>query len=142
MTIAQKLEITQFPYEIKDSKGRQIYYETSDGYWEIQKYDSTGNRITLKNSSGYRVDSVYNENGKCLYNKTATGYSERWEYNEEGRVKRYEKQRWRVGNLGIPIKRQKLLHWVIYKNKLKKYFRKFHKKFAIPKYSSYIYYII
>jgi hypothetical protein len=31
MTIAKQLKIKEFPFEIKDSEGKQIYYEDSDG---------------------------------------------------------------------------------------------------------------
>ncbi len=34
MTIAQQLKIKEFPFEIKDSNGKEIYYEDSSGYVE------------------------------------------------------------------------------------------------------------
>ena len=52
MTIAQQLKIKEFPFIIKDSKGKEIYYENSDGYWVKQEYDSKGNRIYWENSDG------------------------------------------------------------------------------------------
>ena len=32
-TIAQQLNVKQFPFEIKDKNGKVIYYEDSYGYW-------------------------------------------------------------------------------------------------------------
>jgi hypothetical protein len=52
MTIAQQLKIKEFPFIIKDSKGKEIYFENSEGYWAKRKYDSEGNRIYYENSYG------------------------------------------------------------------------------------------
>lgn len=51
-TIAQQLNVKDFPFEIKDKNNREIYYENSDGYWERREWDSNGNRIHFENSSG------------------------------------------------------------------------------------------
>jgi hypothetical protein len=32
-TIAQQLNITDFPFEINDKNGNEIYFENSTGYW-------------------------------------------------------------------------------------------------------------
>jgi hypothetical protein len=50
MSIAKKLNIKEFPFEIKDSRGNIIYYEEEGfngeiGYWERYEYDSEGNEI-------------------------------------------------------------------------------------------------
>jgi hypothetical protein len=52
MTIAQQLKIKEFPFEIKDSKGNQIYFENSDGYWSKREFDSKGKEIYWENSDG------------------------------------------------------------------------------------------
>ena len=50
MTIAQQLKIKEFPFIIKDSKGKEIYFENSEGYWSKCEWDSKGNTIhTLTN---------------------------------------------------------------------------------------------
>ena len=36
-TIAQQLKIKNFPFEIKDDKGNEIYYEDSNGVIKCQK---------------------------------------------------------------------------------------------------------
>jgi hypothetical protein len=56
-TIAQQLGIKQFPFEIKDKNGNQIYYENSDGFWVKLEYDSNGNEIYFENSSGKVIDN-------------------------------------------------------------------------------------
>jgi hypothetical protein len=56
-TIAQQLNITEFPFIIKDKNGREIYYEDSDGYWAKREYDSNGNLIYYENSDGTIIDN-------------------------------------------------------------------------------------
>ena len=51
-TIAQQLNIKEFPYVIKDDKGNQIYYENSDWHWYKREYDDNGNQIYYENSIG------------------------------------------------------------------------------------------
>jgi hypothetical protein len=55
-TIAQQLNVKEFPFQIKDSKGNVIYYEDSEGYWSKGEYDSNGNVIYFENSNGYIDD--------------------------------------------------------------------------------------
>jgi hypothetical protein len=57
MTIAQQLNITTFPFEIKDDNGRKIYREDSYGYWEKAEYDQNGNQIYYENSNGRIMDN-------------------------------------------------------------------------------------
>ncbi len=56
-TIAQQLNIKDFPFEIKDKNGNQIYIEDSSGYWYKSEYDQNGNRIYYENSKGYIIDN-------------------------------------------------------------------------------------
>ena len=56
-TIAQQLNVTEFPFEIKDKNGNVIYCENSDGYWYKSEYDSNGNEIYFEDSVGYIVDN-------------------------------------------------------------------------------------
>jgi hypothetical protein len=55
-TIAQQLNIKEFPFEIKDKKGRLIYFENSNRVWWKSEYYSNG-EIYLENSDGVIVDS-------------------------------------------------------------------------------------
>jgi hypothetical protein len=47
-TIAQQLNITEFPFIIKDKNGNETYYEDSNGGWYKREYDSNGNKPTTK----------------------------------------------------------------------------------------------
>jgi len=66
-TIAQQLNITEFPFIIKDKRGNQIYYEDSNGYWSKWEYDSNGKETYYENSNGYWIKSEYDSNGKETY---------------------------------------------------------------------------
>ena len=55
-TIAQQLNVTEFPFKIKDKNGKEIYYENSNEYWCKREYDSNGNVIYSENSFGDIVD--------------------------------------------------------------------------------------
>jgi hypothetical protein len=37
-TIAQQLNVTDFPFEIKDKNGNVIYWENSNGHWFNSEY--------------------------------------------------------------------------------------------------------
>ncbi len=51
-TIAQQLGVTEFPFRIKDKRGRLIYLEYDDGFWARWEYDDKGNEIYYQNSDG------------------------------------------------------------------------------------------
>jgi hypothetical protein len=73
-TIAKQLKIKEFPFEIKDSNGKLIYREESDGgYWAKSEYDSKGNRIYFENSDGFWIKREYDSNGKMIYWENSDG---------------------------------------------------------------------
>lgn len=72
-TISQQLNITEFPFEIKDNNGNRIYYEYSDEVWVKKEYDSNGKQIYFENSGGFWSKSEYNSNGKEIYYETSKG---------------------------------------------------------------------
>lgn len=76
MTIAQQLKVKEFPFEIKDSKGKQIYSENSTGYWYKREYDSRGKVIYYEDSTGTWIKWEYDSNGKQIYYESSTGYIE------------------------------------------------------------------
>ena len=51
-TIAQQMNVKEFPFIIEDENGNEIYYEDSDGFWVKQEWDSQGNRIYYEDSDG------------------------------------------------------------------------------------------
>ena len=56
-TIAQQLNIKDFPFEIKDKNGNITYFEDSTGYWYKKEYDSNVNEIYFENSYGKIIDN-------------------------------------------------------------------------------------
>ena len=55
-TIAQQLNIKDFPFIIADKQGNEIYYEV-DGFWSKKEYDSDGIAIYCENSKGIIIDN-------------------------------------------------------------------------------------
>ena len=89
-TIAQQLNIQQFPFEIKDSKGNEIYYENSEGFWVKREYDLKGNQIYYESSNGFWCKSKYDSNGNKIYFEDSYGFWSRREYDSNGREFYYE----------------------------------------------------
>ena len=92
-TIAQQLNIKDFPFEIKDKNGQQIYFESSNGTWEKREYDKNGNVIYLENSRGFCVKSEYDQNGRQIYFESSNGYWYKYEYDQNGNVIYFEKSK-------------------------------------------------
>jgi YD repeat-containing protein len=88
MTIAQQLNIQQFPFSIKNEAGQEIYiedairnwvkkeydeqdrttrYESSSGPWAKWEYDAAGHVTRYEESTGYWYKSEYNTNGRRIY---------------------------------------------------------------------------
>jgi phage pi2 protein 07 len=74
-TIAQLLNVKEFPFEIKDENGKVIYYENENGFWWNIEYDSDGNKI---------------------YSENFPNYSRKWKYDSDGKEIYYEFKRWNV----------------------------------------------
>ena len=72
-TIAQQLNVKEFPFRIKDSNNNQIYYENSDEYWIKREYDSKGNEIYYENSTGYWFKKEYDSKNNEIYFKNSFG---------------------------------------------------------------------
>ena len=89
MTIAQQLKIKEFPFIIKDSKGKAIYYETHK-YWRKSEYDSHGNEIYHENANGYWNKREYDSTGNQIYFEDSNGYWEKHEYDSKSNRIYYE----------------------------------------------------
>jgi len=66
-TIAEQLNIKEFPFSIRDKNGNEIYFEDSKGYWEKREYDFYGNKIYYENSDGYSARREYDSDDKLIY---------------------------------------------------------------------------
>ena len=73
MTIAQQLKVKDFTLEIKDIKGKTIYYEFSNGFWFKKEFDAKGNRIYYEDSNGYWEKQEFDANGKTIYYEDSNG---------------------------------------------------------------------
>jgi hypothetical protein len=73
MTIAQQLKIKDFPFEIKDKNGNQIYWENSNWCWYKSEYDTDGKEIYYENSKGFWRKREYDTNGNQLYYEDSNG---------------------------------------------------------------------
>ena len=83
-TIAQQLNVTEFPFEIKDKNGNRIYFEDSDGFWSKSEYDSDGNKIYYENSYGYWWKGEHDSNGNGIYYENSYGYWWKGEHDSNG----------------------------------------------------------
>jgi hypothetical protein len=73
MTIAQQLNVKEFPFQIKDSNGSLIYFENSYGFWIKREYDSNGNQIYYENSDGGWFKREYDSDGNRIYYESSYG---------------------------------------------------------------------
>jgi len=75
-TIAQQLNIKNFPFIIKNEQGKDIYFESSDGSWRKREYNEQGKFLHYEDSDGYWCKKEYNEQGEEIYYEDSNGYIE------------------------------------------------------------------
>lgn len=80
-TIAQQLNIKQFPFEIKDNNGNVIYFEYSNGYWSKREFDDNNNEVYFEIDDGYWAKKEYDSNNNEIYCETSDGFWEKREYD-------------------------------------------------------------
>jgi len=73
MTIAQQLNIKEFPFEIKDANGKRIYCESLTGFWLKREYDADGNCIYYEDSNGFWRKREYDADGNPIYHEDSDG---------------------------------------------------------------------
>ncbi len=100
-TIAQQLNVKDFPFTIKNKNGNKIYYEYSNGYWYKNEYDSNGNDIYYENSDGYWSKREYDSNGNEIYYENSDGevVDNRPKPNCNGKVVEIEGKRYKLTEL-------------------------------------------
>ena len=72
-TIAQQLNVKDFPFRIKDKNNNQIYYEDSKGYWWKREFDKNNNEIYYETSNGYWEKREFDTNNNKIYYETSDG---------------------------------------------------------------------
>lgn len=73
MTIAQQLNVTEFPFEIHDAHGRCIYFEQENGEWYRLEFDANGNEIYFEESFGYWERRKFDADGNETYYEDSVG---------------------------------------------------------------------
>jgi hypothetical protein len=73
MTIAQQLNVTDFPFIIKDDKGNLIYYEYSNGDWSKREHDDNGRLIYYEYSNGDWSKWELDDKGNEIYFENSNG---------------------------------------------------------------------
>ena len=75
-TIAQQLNVKEFPFIIRDKNGNDIYYEGSVGFWYKYEYDSNGNQTYFETATGFWKKKEFDSNGNVIYKEDSNGYLE------------------------------------------------------------------
>jgi hypothetical protein len=84
MTIAQQLNVKDFPFFIKDKQDKEIYREWSDGLWLKREYNANGYQTRFEDSDGFWWKKEYNANSQSIGFENSNGYWEKSEYNADG----------------------------------------------------------
>ena len=72
--LSKKLKIKKFPIEIRDSKGRILYYENSNREWYKYEFDLNNNLIYFEKSNGQWYKKEYDSKGNEIYIERSDGY--------------------------------------------------------------------
>ena len=75
-TIAQQLNVTEFPFEIRDKNGNTIYWEERNGHWSKYENDEKGYITYYEDSDGYWNKTEFNEKKDIIYFENSEGYIE------------------------------------------------------------------
>ena len=75
-TIAQQLNIKDFPFIINDKNGNRTYREFSNGTWSKYEYNENGNRTYYENFRGFWCKHEYDKNGTVIYYENSDGVIE------------------------------------------------------------------
>jgi len=57
MKIKNLFRNLNYPIELFDRNGNQIYYEDSNGYWWKQEFNQNGNQFYYEDSNGKIIDN-------------------------------------------------------------------------------------
>tara|TARA_R110002012_G_scaffold224504_1_gene396501 strand:+ start:446 stop:832 length:387 start_codon:yes stop_codon:yes gene_type:complete len=85
-TIAQQLNIKEFPFEIIDKNGKMTYREFSDGCWWKYEYDYKGRITYCENDTGYWEKTEYDSKRNITYSEYSNGKWYKTGFNEKGDV--------------------------------------------------------
>jgi len=97
--LATNLKISNFPFEISDNNGNEIYYENSYGYWIKREFDQNNEKIYFEDSDGIIIDrksktlatqlkinnfsfEINDNNGNRIYLENCNGFWYKQEFNQ------------------------------------------------------------
>jgi len=86
MTISQQLNITEFPFIVKNAAGQEIYWENSNGDWTKSEYDADGNQTRFEDSDGDWSKKEYDADGNRTRYEDSNGYWSKSEYDADGEL--------------------------------------------------------
>ena len=89
-TIAQQLNVKEFPFIITDDNGNKIYYEESSRFWYKQEFNENGNQIYYEDFEGFWYKREFDENGNVIYYKNSHETWVKHEYDSNGNEIYYE----------------------------------------------------
>lgn len=75
---------------IYGNKGKLIYSEVANGYWEKWEYDTNGNQTYFEDELGFWEKWEYDTQGNITYTEDSNGYWSKYGYDELGNENYYE----------------------------------------------------
>ena len=73
MTLKKLLKNQEFPTQLFDKNGNEIYCEYSNGYSYIKEYDSNNNLINCEHNNGYSYIQEFDSNNNRIYWENSQG---------------------------------------------------------------------
>ncbi len=89
-TIAQQMNVKEFPFYMYDANGNVVYQENSSGFWSKFRYDTHDNKVYSGNSKGVEYKFEYDEWGNQIYYENSFGYCSKREFDESCNEVYYE----------------------------------------------------
>ena len=106
-TLATNLKISNFPFEITDNNGNEIYYEGFHGYWVKEEFNQNNERIYFEDSfANIRYNKsktlakqlkinnfsfeINDNNGNRIYLENCNGFWYKQEFNQYNQKIYYE----------------------------------------------------
>jgi len=78
MTIAQSLNVKEFPFICRDGQGREVYVEAASGAWERSEYGPNDKVTYWEKSNKNWVKRGYDDNGNYVYYENSNGRIEEY----------------------------------------------------------------
>ncbi len=73
-TIAQQMNVKEYPFELFDKNSNVIYCENNNLGWYKSTYDENNNEIYCEHSSGYWYKKEFDEDCNEIYYENSDGY--------------------------------------------------------------------